>query len=269
MKLNVAIAISVVFHLSLFALAIYVPEKGNNTETIYRVDLVSLPGGGGNGGQGQHNKSQTIKSEPTQRMKDLTVKKDPVEEPQTKLRYKDPKNSKKKEQEKPKKQELIKVEKKKPEIKPTTEPTGTTTHGKDLGPNVLTTGISSGNGRGSGGNAGGGTGGGLGGGLGSGIGTGSFPYAYYIEALKNKISSSWSSALVAPGSKGPLVAVVYFKIMRNGQMMDLEIKQKSNVQTMDMSALRAIENAAPFPPLPYEYTDRYLGVYFEFIWEKK
>jgi protein TonB len=255
MRFKAAVILSGVLHASLFALAIWMPGNGGSSETVYRVDLVSLPGGGGSGGK--KTNGQII--EETQRMKDLTTQKEP---PKSKLRYADPKNKKKSKRKKPtKKKSLISVQKK----KTTKKKKGpiSVTRKSDLGNNEVLTGISAGGGGGSGGGFGGGTG------SGTGTGLGNFPYAYYIEALRSKISASWYNALVSPGLRGRHVVVVYFKILRNGQVMDLDLRKKSGVQTLDLSAYRAVENAAPFPPLPGSFTDRYLGVYFEFIWEKK
>ncbi|NIM14444.1 MAG: TonB family protein [Candidatus Aminicenantes bacterium] len=268
MKLKVAIILSVVMHLSIFAIALYLPAiKGSSKGTVYYVDLINMPGGGGGGGKGGTRPKQDsqLVQEP-QRMKDLTAKK---QEPQSKLRYPDEnlkKSKKKKKRSSKKKKPLITVVKKdrtknkKDRISVTRK-----TSGPD---NVLKTGISAGSG-GSGGGSGGGYGTGTGTGYGPGSGSGGFPYAYYIETLRSKISSSWYSALVSPGLRGRFVAVVYFKISRNGRIQDLKLEEKSGINALDLSALRAVENAAPFPPLPNTYAHRYLGVHFEFIWEKK
>ena len=260
MKFKAAVVVSVIFHLSLAAIALYVPGKGSKSGTVYYVDLINLPGGGGKGGAGKGSGNR-IEAEP-QRMKDLTVKK---EEPQSKLRYPD-KQNKKKEEKKKKKKSLISVVKKKKA--PREKESLTTVTRKSGGDgNTLKTGISAG----SGGGSGGGTGTGYGSGYGDGTGTGlgSFPYAYYIATLRNKISSSWYNALISPGMRGKFTAVVYFKIMRNGQIKDLEVAEKSGIKALDLSSRRAVENASPFPPLPNDYPHYYLGVYFEFVWEKK
>jgi TonB family protein len=129
--------------------------------------------------------------------------------------------------------------------------------------NGLKTGISSsGSGNGSGGGSGGGDGNG-----GGGIG-GYFPYAYYVDLLRNRISSSWYSSLVAPGLKGKYVAAVYFIVNRDGKVSDLRLENSSGIDSLDLSARRAIENAAPFAPLPPDFTSQYLVVHFEFEWEK-
>jgi TonB family protein len=129
----------------------------------------------------------------------------------------------------------------------------------------LKTGISSGSG-GGGSGSGDGSGGGYGPG-GSGPG-GFFPYAYYVDLLRSRISSSWYSSLVAPGLKGKYVAAVYFIVRRDGEISDLRLENSSGIASLDLSARRAIENAAPFAPLPPDFSSQYLVVHFEFEWEK-
>ena len=82
------------------------------------------------------------------------------------------------------------------------------------------------------------------------------------------VSSSWYSSLVSPGLKGKYMTVVTFKIYRNGQITDLKYDSPSGINSLDLSALRAVRNATPFPPLPTDFPKPYLTVYFEFAWEK-
>lgn len=265
MKFRVAVIISVILHISVFALTFYLPGmKVSANETVYYVDFIQMPGGGGGSGGSSGGAQADIKSETANKVeiqdaskgvKDLTVKK----ETGAKLRY--PELDKKKKQEiekakkkinknKRKKEELVSVVRKdKRDIKRS---------GSDAG----TPGSSGSNIRiGTGGGSGTGTGSGYGSGSGPG---GNFPYAYYIDAIKNKISSSWYSSLVTPGTRGKFVAVVYFRILRNGQITDLRLEKESGIESLDLSALRAVENAAPFPQLPSSFAYRYLGVHFEF-----
>jgi TonB family protein len=268
MKFKVAVIISVVLHLSLFAIAVLLPAvRGSRSGTVYYVDLINMPGGGGGGkGDGSKPKGGDTRSiQEPQRMKDLTAKK---EEPQSTLRYpdEDVKKSKKKTVKKEKKQQISVVKKDRPNPEGQKEQISVTRN-TDLPANILKTGLSTG-GEGSGGGSGGGFGTGTGTGYGPGSGLGGFPYAYYVEAIRSKISTSWYSALVSPGLRGRFVSVVYFQITRSGQIRDLRIEEKSGINTLDLSALRAVENAAPFPPLPGDYAYSYLGVHFEFVWEK-
>lgn len=266
MKFKIAVITSVVFHISLFALAIYFPRSNFRNETVYYVDLINV-GGGGGGFKGnvkaKKSKASTKKSgtsmvvEKSARVKDLTVKK----EVESKLRYPDKKVkksklNKKKEKEK---KEIISVVRKDKKRNLSEENVSIS---KDAESNILKTGVSSGSGIGSGIGPGSGSGSGIGG------GGKSSPYAYYYDRLIRKISSSWYSSLVSPGLRGKFVTTVYFKIFRNGQIKDIKLEKKSGIDSLDLSALRAVENAAPFAPLPYDFPYQYIIVHFDFTWEK-
>jgi TonB family protein len=260
-KFRFAVILSVILHLSLFALAIYLPRIPGKSGTIYYVDLMSMPGGGGGGGKAQNDTQGRLIESGS--VRDLTVKKEP---PKSQLTYPDQDKKKSKPQPKKKEEKQIAVVKRK-QINNKSEKDDTnaiTTQRKNTGADGLRTGITSG----SGGGRGGGTGSGSGSGFGDGTGTGNFPYAYYIQTLRNKISASWYSSLVSPGLKGKFTAAVYFRILRNGNVTDLDLEQKSGNNSLDLSALRAVRAASPFPPLPPDFPGSYLGVHFEFEWER-
>ncbi len=63
---------------------------------------------------------------------------------------------------------------------------------------------------------------------------------------------------------GTFQTQVFFKIYRNGQISDLKVENSSGIQALDLSALRAIQTSAPFPPLPSEYDGQYLGLHLIF-----
>lgn len=258
-KFRFAVILSVILHISLFALAIYIPRIQGNSGTIYYVDLMSMPGGGGGGGNKTDTQAQL--TDPGS-VRDLTVKKEP---PKSKLSYPDREKKKASPKKKKKKEKAVTVVKrKKINNKFKKENSNPITTRRKSASDGLRTGIASG----SGGGTGGGTGSGSGPGFGDGTGSGNFPYAYYIQTLRNKISASWYSSLVSPGLKGKYTASVYFRILRNGNVSDLKLEQKSGNNSLDLSSLRAIRAASPFPPLPPDFAGRYLGVHFEFEWEK-
>ena len=265
MKFKVTLLISLGLHLSLAAFFIIQPAP-KSSGTTYYVDLINLGGGGGNGrgggggsesGGGQANFSQPGQQEADPQasfieekggsVKNLTVEKSF----QSSLRYPDRESRKKTEPEKM----ISVVRRDRPTVK------GEITAQRRTIENGLKTGISSGAG-------GGGTGSGYGDGSGMGSGGGYFPYAYYVDLLRNRISSSWYNSLVAPGLKGKYVAAVYFVVGRDGQVSDLRLENSSGVASLDLSARRAVENAAPFAPLPSDFPSQYLVVHFEFEWEK-
>ncbi len=89
-----------------------------------------------------------------------------------------------------------------------------------------------------------------------------FKYSYYTNAVVKKIAQNWSWSK----EFGKLKAVVYFRIQRDGSIKDLSIKDSSGDEIYDAQALRSIELSSPFPPLPDEYKENSLGVYFEFTY---
>jgi TonB family protein len=109
-----------------------------------------------------------------------------------------------------------------------------------------------------------GTGGGTGGGAGEPFGVSGFPFIYYLQFLSDKISASWFTSLIDPGVSGQFQTQVYFKIYRNGQVADLKVEVSSGIPAFDLSALRAIQTASPFAPLPSEYDGQYLGIHLIF-----
>ncbi len=86
-----------------------------------------------------------------------------------------------------------------------------------------------------------------------------FKYSYYTGAILKKIRRYWQDSNI-----NVLRTVVYFKIEKNGTVSKLKIFKSSKNSAFDKNALRAVELASPFPPLPDGYTENNLGVYFEF-----
>lgn len=261
MKFKSTLALSLLLHATLAAIIIIQPARKGSGEMTYYVDLVSLggggpggrggSGGGGGGGAGAATAASggdaALIEEKAAGVRDLTVEK----EFKSPLRFPDKESRRTVEEEK-----MVTVVRK--ERIPASAPAGAVPAVPGGG---LKTGISSG------GPGGGGSGGGWGDGSG-GPGGGYFPHAYYVDLLRNRISSSWYSALVAPGLKGKYVTGVYFVIGRDGRVSDLRVERPSGVASLDLSARRAIDNAAPFPPLPNDFASQYLVVHFEFEWEK-
>ncbi|HEY0783440.1 MAG TPA: energy transducer TonB [Thermoanaerobaculia bacterium] len=83
-----------------------------------------------------------------------------------------------------------------------------------------------------------------------------FTYGYYIDQLLSRIDSNW----VRPPADNRVHAVVSFHIQRDGSLTGLEVRESSGNNAFDLAALRAVQNAAPFPPLPRAYVPSSLGV---------
>lgn len=84
-----------------------------------------------------------------------------------------------------------------------------------------------------------------------------FTYGYYLDRLLSLIDAQWQRPAMGSGVK----AVIFFRIGRDGSMTDLQVEQSSGYNSFDLAALRAVQNAAPFPPLPRAYKHQDLGVH--------
>jgi TonB family protein len=231
------------------------PQKG----LVQYVNFIGSPGGGGTGGgPGSGGGEPVAQPLPPPKIKeslrDLTVPEKAKTEDKAGMRHPvdKPKTTKKA----PEKKAVI--------SKPQTSAAAAT--GTDTS-TTAAAGQGSGQGPGYGlrfGTGGGGTGGGTGGGSGEPFGVSGFPFTYYLQFLSDRISGSWFTSLVDPGVSGLFQTQVYFKIYRNGQVSDLKVEVSSGVPAFDLSALRAIQTASPFAPLPAEYDGQYLGIHLIF-----
>jgi periplasmic protein TonB len=94
---------------------------------------------------------------------------------------------------------------------------------------------------------------------------GDFPYDAFIARMRQKIAAAWQ---VPAGSAGmERFAVVYFRVHRDGNITHIAVEQPSGAFLFDQSCQRAVLQAAPFPPLPREYVNEYVGVHFSFKYE--
>ena len=91
-----------------------------------------------------------------------------------------------------------------------------------------------------------------------------FPFPDYLERMVNKIGNNWKQA-----PNEPLHAVVYFRVERDGRVSGIQLRETSGSFLYDQSAMRAVSDASPLPPLPAGYTSDYLGVYFDFNEEER
>ncbi len=103
-------------------------------------------------------------------------------------------------------------------------------------------------------------------GLGNGISAatldgGSFGSSYYLTLVFGRIRDLWENPVEASAT---LKVTIYFKILKDGQVLDAKVEKSSGIDLFDQSALRSVLSGAPFPPLPVEYTGEYLGIHLEF-----
>jgi TonB family protein len=83
-----------------------------------------------------------------------------------------------------------------------------------------------------------------------------FTYGYYLDRLLTLIEAQWQRPAVGDGVE----AMIAFTIERDGRVSELEVAKSSGMNAFDLAALRAVQNAAPFPRLPASYRKNALGV---------
>ena len=88
-----------------------------------------------------------------------------------------------------------------------------------------------------------------------------FGSPYYLSLIFGKIRDVWENPVQASST---LLTTIYFKILRDGSIMEAKVEKTSGIDLFDQSAVRAIVSSAPFPPLPNEFTGEYLGIHLEF-----
>ncbi|MFH1258969.1 MAG: TonB family protein [Elusimicrobiota bacterium] len=92
--------------------------------------------------------------------------------------------------------------------------------------------------------------------------TGDFPYAWYLNRIKQKLLENWNP----PGYyKDQTTAQVKFLVQRDGKITDVEIEKSSGDGFFDQSALRTVIYSDPLPPLPLEYPENKLGIHVRFV----
>ena len=87
-----------------------------------------------------------------------------------------------------------------------------------------------------------------------------FKYSYYTSTIVKKISKYWQWSSASSAYR----AVIYFRIAKDGTVYDIKVTEASPDENFNNNAVRAVQLASPFAPLPVNYEDDYLGVYFEF-----
>jgi len=263
-----AVVFSVIFHALLFTVIAISPSMTKPVQKgmIHYISLGGFPGQGGAGGTGGGGiggsggtggsgepKAVVQPAAKKETLRDLALpsKVKPEVKPSMTYPVDKPKKDKKGQDEK-----KAVITKSQPNLQNVPADNGVIT-GSGTGEGSGGSGLRIGLGEGSGG-------GGFGSEYGDQIGLSGFPYQYYLQIISDRVSSSWFTSLVDPGISGTFFATVYFKILRNGQIADLKIKESSGIQSLDMSAQRAIQISTPFPPLPSDYEGDYLGIHLIF-----
>ncbi len=84
-----------------------------------------------------------------------------------------------------------------------------------------------------------------------------FPYPWYISQIRMALWRQWSAQM--PSGNGS--SVVVFSILPDGHITDLRTEQSSGDAGFDLTALGAVQDAAPFPPLPTGFKKPFLTIH--------
>jgi protein TonB len=91
------------------------------------------------------------------------------------------------------------------------------------------------------------------GGSGIGIGQGNpfgDRFGAYVAILRQMVASKWNTSQVDARLQTAPPVIVLFEIQKDGRIRNLRLLQRSGISPLDYSAMRAVSEASPFPPLP-------------------
>ena len=89
-------------------------------------------------------------------------------------------------------------------------------------------------------------------------------FGWYVTALRSRISSNWLKATVDPNIRVAPRVYVAFQVLRDGQIVNAQLIASSGIASLDRSALRAVYDSNPMPPLPPDYSGSSVAVEFWF-----
>ena len=91
-------------------------------------------------------------------------------------------------------------------------------------------------------------------------------FGAYSDMVKNKVASNWKTSDIDPRIRTANPVVVTFTINRDGSVPSpsVKVEQSSGIAALDMSAQRAVLEAAPFAPLPLQFTRNSADIEFHF-----
>ena len=91
-------------------------------------------------------------------------------------------------------------------------------------------------------------------------------FGAYADLLRNRVAQYWQTTDDPRLRTAPQVSVT-FTLHRDGSVTGIRITQKSGITALDISAQRAIMDAAPFPQLPPQFPKNEAEI--EFVFELK
>jgi len=103
------------------------------------------------------------------------------------------------------------------------------------------------------------------------LGNGNFGerYGWYVNAIRNRISSNWLLSTISPNIITAPRVYMTFDILRDGSITNVQVTQSSGIPEVDRSALRAVLASNPLGPLPPDYSGSKVSVDFYFDFSRR
>lgn len=89
-------------------------------------------------------------------------------------------------------------------------------------------------------------------------------YAYYVDAVRRKITENWQRYEIDPHTAPGKRTYITFDINRDGSPSNVKVEQSSGIPSLDISATRALQRIDTFGPLPAGYSGNRVSVEFWF-----
>lgn len=90
-----------------------------------------------------------------------------------------------------------------------------------------------------------------------------FPHLWYLKIVERKVDDHWAThGIDLRGMRGD--PVVRFTITRDGSLSSVSMEKSSGSPDLDESAVQAVRESSPFPPLPEDFPSNTLDVHFGF-----
>jgi protein TonB len=93
-------------------------------------------------------------------------------------------------------------------------------------------------------------------------------YAWYVDAVRRKVSDNWLKYEIDPNISAAQRVYIYFEINRSGSPQNIRVEQSSGVPSLDQSAVRALQRIDTFGPLPNDYAGNRVSVEFWFDYRR-
>ncbi len=93
-------------------------------------------------------------------------------------------------------------------------------------------------------------------------------YAWYVHVIQQKVAENWLKYEVDPRITSAQRVYITFDIARDGHPSNVQVEQPSEVPSLNISAVRALQRIDTFGPLPPDYPGNKISVEYWFDYKK-